>query len=198
MATYFIMTCPSAPLAEDPAMLTYLPDDDARGWETGVKFSTDPNDFPEEQEPETPVQFEIRDGNQGALREMWEAPAPVMTKKLAKALQEAGVANIDEYDATIDDLTNGQTHTDYVAFNIVGLVAATDHANSDYDAEIRWFDQLALDESAPRETLLFRLKDAPYHIIVHERVKKYLEDAGFDSLQFTDPKKYSRPGDLDD
>ncbi len=198
MATYYIMTCPSAPLEADPALLIYLPDEDGRGWETGVKFSHDPNDFPEEQEPETPVRFQIMEGNEGVLREMWEAPAPLMTKRLGQALRDAGVANIDEYDAVIEDLTTGETHTNYVAFNIVGLVAATDHANSKYDSEIRWFDQLSLDEDAPREALLFRLKDAPYHIIVHERVKTHLEKAGFDMLRFTGPRNYALPGERDE
>ena len=182
---YYIIKCPyGIEDIDDPAMLTYEPDDPMRIWITGVKFSTDANAEPHRREPPTPVQAEIVDGEEGELKEFWDAPVSMMSKRLAAALRDAGVANIDEYPAIITDQTNGEVHDNYVAFNIVGIVGATDHANSEYQSDIHWFDRLALDESAAKETLLFRLKEAKYHIVVHERVRKHLEDAGFDSLRF--------------
>ena len=176
-------------MAPHQRLLTYVPDDPRRLWDTGVKFSSDPNARPHKREPVPPIKMTINGGDEGAMKDLWEAPATVMSKRLGEALRSAGVANIDEYEAVIEETNSGETHSDYVAFNLVGLVAATDHANSEYDAEIRWFDKLALEESAPREALMFRLKDATYNIVVHERVKKHLEDAGFDSLEFIDPEE---------
>ena len=98
--------------------------------------------------------------------------------------------NIDEYEAVITDNTTGETHDNYVAFNIVGIVAATDIANSEFEPDIHWFEKMALDESAAREVLLFRLKDAKYNIVGHEKVRDHLEDAGFDTLVFIDPEDW--------
>lgn len=192
---YYLIKCPYGINGENPAQLTYKKDDPRRSWISGVKYSTDPNTLPFLKEPPTPIEFSISEEDKGAMKEMWEAPALVMTKKLAEALRNAGVANLDEYEAVITDVNSGQTHTDYVAVNVVGIVAATDEANSEYDPDIRFFDKLKLDESAARETLLFRLKDAKYKIFVHEKVKENLENAGFDSLRFLDPDRQPKQVD---
>ncbi|MCO8121112.1 hypothetical protein NHH03_05130 [Stieleria sp. TO1_6] len=183
------MKCPFGPKQAHPAQLTYTPDDVRRLWDTGVKFSTDANARPHKREPPTPVEVKILESGEGALKEMWEAPICLMTKRLLAGLREAGVANIDDYEATLLDLNTGKAHDNYVAFNIVGIVAATDHAKSVYEADIHWFDKLALDESAAREALLFRLKESTFRILVHEKVKDHLQAAGFDTLQFIDPDK---------
>jgi len=185
MRTYYSLSCPSDPMGDDPAPLTYLPDEDARGWETGVPFSDDPMDFPEEREPPTPIRFCIHLDDAGALRELWEAPAPVMTRRLARAIRAAGVTNLDLYDAVIDDRPTGQTHTDYVAFNIIGLARAAEEPLGE-QAPLRWVDEDVFRSGAPPEFLLFRLASMPYYIIVHERVKAHLERAGFGSLRYSE------------
>lgn len=184
MDTWYILSCPADPAGPDPALLTYLPDDDARGWETGQRFSTDPHDFPEEQVPPEPVRFRIAPSNAGALRELWEAPAPVMTRRLADALRAAGVTHLDTYAAVIEDVAAGVVHDDYVAFNLVGLAVVR-------DGRLQWLDPHAFGSAEPPPLCMFRLKSMPYYIIVHARIRAALEAAGFDTLRFTDGRQYA-------
>lgn len=178
MATYFYLTCPTPAVGPDPALLTYLADDDARGWETGVPFSTDPMDFPEEQVPPLPVRFRISPEHAGALRELWEAPAPVMTHRLAAALRAGGVGNLHTYDAVIDDVPAGCVHTHYVAFNLVGLVQV--------QPRVHWVDPSVFGASPAPTPWLFRRRSQPYHLVIHERLRQHLDRSGFDMLRYSD------------
>ena len=93
---YYVMKCLGGLSGEEPTQLSYEPDDPFRLWDTGTKFSTDEDEEPHEQEPPVPVEFETKNSGGTDLKEMWEFPACVMTKRLSAALREAGVANIDE------------------------------------------------------------------------------------------------------
>jgi hypothetical protein len=177
-------------MLETTVSLDYLPDDDARGWATGEPFTDDPNAFPEERFPPEPVCFRVTRGQKGTLKVLYSAPALVMTKALAAALQRAGVDNLQLFQA---EITQGRTtHDDYQACNVVGLVDAADRSKSALDPDLPWFDRLVLQEQADHWPLLFRLKGAPWQLMVHERVKDFLQAEGFGSLEFTDPSKMSR------
>lgn len=181
---YYILKCPYGPNEATPSMLSYQPDDSRRLWDTGVKFNDDAGARPHDRHPPTPIRLKMVEAGSGVLKELWQVPACLMTKRLLQTLRELGVTNIDDYETEIVDSESGKTHTDYVAFNLVGLVAATDEGNEDYDLGLRWCDSLALKDKAPGDSLLFRLKESPFRIIVHQKVKDHLEAAGFDSLEF--------------
>jgi hypothetical protein len=117
-------------------------------------------------------------------------PVPVMHNSLCEALLAAGVDNIQYYDAVIRDLKRGIDHTDYKAFNIVGLVAATDMSASTMmgtsdstliDAD---FDRLVLDEKKCNGMLLFRLEENITAIVVSEAVKNEVEKRGIKGIFF--------------
>jgi hypothetical protein len=184
---YFIMHCFS-PMEADQAMLTYRPDDPFRSWRGGARF---------EDPPPEPVQAEVEPRYRGLMAEFWDSPLPLMTKRLLSALQEAGVTNLDTYTAEIFDSTENRTYDNYVAFNIIGKISAADLNQSSYDATLPErmvsmdFDSVVIDENATRGALMFRLAESVNAIVVHEKVKQYLEESGIDTLTFIPPEEWA-------
>jgi hypothetical protein len=113
----------------------------------------------------------------------------LMRKDLIAALQEAGVDNLDLYDAVIANPYTGRDVLDYQAVNIIGLVAAADLSASDYESfgeepEIdAIFGAVVIDEARARGALMFRMEESVMTVMVHERVKKFLQPK-FASLLF--------------
>ena len=110
------------------------------------------------------------------------------------ALSEAGVNNFDLYDVEIEDPDDGSIHTNYKAVNILGLVSAADMEKSEstvhdnvplFDVD---FERLELDESKTFGIQLFRLAESNTSILIHERVKEFLVEKGFDHVSFGDLK----------
>jgi hypothetical protein len=143
-----------------------------------------------------PIVYELDDDEyemeeQTHIRTMTSSiPVPVMHNSLCEALAAAGVDNIQYYNAVIRDLRRGIDHTDYKAFNIVGLVAAADMSASTMmdtsdstfiDAD---FDRLVLDEKKCNGMLLFRLAENITAIVVSEVVKNEVEKRGIKGIFF--------------
>lgn len=182
---YFVLSCMS-PLHAHKALITYEPDDPWRNWQMGRRFTAD---------PPVPVSATIEPGESGEMVEMWDGPLPLMTRRLAQALRRAGVDNLDLYEAEILDVESGTLHRGYVAFNVIGAVAAADLAKSDYRAEggpliSVDFDSLYVDERKARGALLFRLAESINAILVHESVKSSIEAEGIDTLTFSGPAQW--------
>jgi hypothetical protein len=193
---YYMMECFS-PKGADHAMLTYKRDHPRRSWASGKRFSTNPNDPVFRQPPPEPVQAEVKADYPGVMAEFWKAPVPLMTKRLLAALQEAGVMNLDTYQAEIYDVSQNAIYDNYVAFNIIGTVSAADLNQSSYDATLPErmisvdFDSVIIDEQATRGALMFRLAESVNAIVVHEKVKQYLEENGIDTLTFIPPEEWA-------
>jgi hypothetical protein len=87
------------------------------------------------------------------------------------------------------------TYKDYLAFNIIGVIAAADLSKSEYHA---WdeskvaldFNSLVIDEIKTRNALIFRLAEATNGIVIHESVKKAIEAAGINTLTFISPEEW--------
>lgn len=127
------------------------------------------------------------------MPEYLKGEIPLFREDLIEALREAGVDNLDLYDAVVIDPDDGRRHTSYKAVNIVGAIAAADMGASDatvhpggpvIDVD---FDQLVLDESKAGGALMFRLAESTNAILVHEKVRDHLLAKGFTSLEFLDP-----------
>jgi|RhiMetdeSRZDD1v2_1073273.scaffolds.fasta_scaffold1662826_1 hypothetical protein len=193
---YYVMTCLS-PDVGYLAMLSYEPDHPSRSWAQADKFSTNPEDPAYLRAPPEPVRAQVKKNRSGVMAEFWDDPVPLMTKRLFKALEAAGVRNIDLYKAEIFDPNTGTTYKDYVAFNIVGKVAAADLARASVDTRspermiAMDFNSLAIDEAAAGGALLFRLAESVNAIVVHERVKNYLEANGINTLTFIEPEDWA-------
>jgi hypothetical protein len=193
---YYIMHCFS-PTEGDLAMLTYKPDHPFRSWSSGTRFSSNPNDPPFRRPPPEPVRANVKPGYDGVMAEFWDNPVPLMTQRLFKALQAAGVTNIDAYQAEIIDPAKQTVHKNYVAFNIVGKIAAADLKSSTFDASLPErmismdFGSVTIDEQAARGGLLFRLAESVNAIVVHERIRESLETNGINTLTFVPPEQWA-------
>lgn len=181
---FFMLECFS-PEEADHAQFT-LSDDDELSWITGRRFA---------EPPKLPFRLSIEPGEDGVLPELTDVPIPLMTPRLAAALGQAGVANIDFYPTEIHNLETGAILRDLLAFNLIGLVAAADLEKSLYAAPDGLllsvdFDSLVIDEAKTRGALLFRLAESVNGIVVHETIKNAIEATGIDTLTFMPPEEW--------
>lgn len=138
-----------------------------------------------------PLRYTLDPDYGGTPKAMYDAEAnPVMRDDLIRVLTSAGVDNIQYFAAILVDPESGKEHTNYKAFNIVGLVAAADMENSELmatsDSTIGDVDfhALVIDESKCRGLLLFRLAENISAIVVHEKIKSAIEASGIPGFVF--------------
>jgi hypothetical protein len=183
---YYMLACLDS-LDYDRASLDYEKDDPARSWHSGTRFT---------QPPPQPIEVVVDEDFPGLIPEFTDVPLPLMTRRLVKALHEAGVDNLDTYKVVISDPTTGQKHQDHVAVNIIGKIAAADLRKSVYDASLPErmismdFDSVVIDEKKTRGAFLFRLAESVNAIVIHEKVKEHLEASGIDTLTFIPPEEW--------
>lgn len=141
------------------------------------------------------LEYELDDAA-GALKPMYpERSVPVMRRELAQALKALKVTNVQYCDALLRDRDG--VRDDYLAFNVIGTVAAVDGDRSrrvpttllgrtDVD-----FEALYLDEARLTGRLITRLAEHPSVIVVHRRVRDAIEALGFKGLRFYGPGEWS-------
>ncbi|WP_147441763.1 imm11 family protein [Corallococcus exercitus] len=181
--------------AEDPdvgyrARLSYTRDHPLRSWMTGVRF--------DKPSPE-PIPLKLRgtDEEGWVLGELWLTPITVMSKRLHDVLLRAGVDNLDAYAVELTDPEDGTVYRDFVAFNLVGKVAAADAARTRFAPGVKErmgsadIDSLAVDLDMARGALMFRLAESVNAIVVHARVKDAIEAAGISTLTFLEPEDWA-------
>lgn len=141
------------------------------------------------------IDFEPLRGYTGPPRELKDLCIPIMSKRLANVLTEAGVDNIDYYPALLKNTETGEIY-EYMAYKIIGLVSAADLDASEYEtyddkpvADTSFYE-LAIDESKAHDQKFFRLAENTSAIMVHESVKKCIEEAGIDTLKFMKPEDW--------
>jgi hypothetical protein len=193
---YYVLECLSVS-PNDHAVLSYSRDHPLRSWKSGARFSPDAGAPPFRRPPAEPIRVEVQKQAPGVMAELWDNPLPLMTRRLYDALRAAGVDNMDTYAAEIRDPTTGKTHTDHVAFNLIGTIAAADlsktttsPASTDRIVSMD-INSLAVDEAAPRGALMFRLAESVNAILVHESVMERLKAAGFETLTFLRPEEWA-------
>ncbi|KGJ92052.1 imm11 family protein [Colwellia psychrerythraea] len=144
-----------------------------------------------EKEPVETIKLNLKRSKSVApLPTFLHQPVPLMRKDLLDTLRAAGVSNLDAYPAALyypdDTLAEGE----YFIVNVIGLVAAADLANSEYDVDqpenliSMSFDSLAIDNEKAKGFLMFRLAENIVEIIVHEQVVKAVEKAGIPLVRF--------------
>lgn len=178
---YYMMTCLDP---EDGylASLEYDSSDDEdllRDWMAGERFDI---------LPPQPVRLTRPPRSNTVLAEMWQVPLPLMTKRLHDALSAGGVTNLETFPAEIVDTKTNEVNSDYVAFNIVGAIAAM---KSKPPAGSDLLVGPELDEKKIGGALLFRLAEAVNAIVVHESIRKTIEAAGINTLTFLEPKDWT-------
>ena len=183
---YFVMAC----TGEYPsASMESCPDLPGPGWLTGQRVSDN---------VATPMRYTLDADRPGNLCAMYDDMVfPIMSDELVEALLAAGVDNLELFDAVVEDPTSGTQHSNYKAFNVVGVVAAADmdasktmgiSDSSKIDVD---FDSLAIDEGKASGHRLFRLAENVSAIIVDDAVKKEVERRGIPGMTFYDPADWS-------
>ncbi|MBI5017321.1 MAG: hypothetical protein HZB55_17780 [Deltaproteobacteria bacterium] len=137
------------------------------------------------------------------MRPYFEEPgAPLMSDELIGALRDAGVDNLDTYEAVIREVRTGREYKNYKAVNIVGIISGADMTKSDYtDSGLSdeasgdlWFDKLVLDETKLAGNLFFRLAENVAIVLASRRVVDVVRAAaipGGEYLEFAPPEDYS-------
>ena len=150
-----------------------------------------------EQRPTGPVQINAvpHDGYQDDPADLQDKTVPLMSKRLKEAMDAAGVDNINYLPITLKNTETGRVY-DYFAFNLLGLVAAADPAESKISSHDGDFvgdsqiEDLVIDESKTGGLLIFRLKEKFSAILVHEKVRQAIKSAGIKTVGFMRPEDY--------
>ena len=175
MSDYFMLECFMPPGERSFAMIKAVYLSEQASWRAGERFKS---------EPPTPLKVGIRSGYGNDLKEMYYADALVISKRLHSELEAVGVENMSAYSCVISNAETGFKTEDYVAVNLLGLVATGDLEM----AKLR--GNSSLEELKAKGRLMFRLAENPSAIMVHKSVKEYLENKGFDMLTFMEPEKW--------
>jgi hypothetical protein len=154
-------------------------------WMAGKRFSKPP--------PE-PIVVRIRPDNEtGDLLPYFNAVF-LMSDPFHEALREAGVDNLDVYDAVIRSQDGSIEHRGYKVFNLLGVVRAADLEKTRFGEGPQLIDAtietLGIDPAKARGLLMFRLAERVGSVIVHERVKRVLEARNFPNIIFRDPAEF--------
>lgn len=188
MTSYYVLD------VEDPdigyrARLVYTRDYPLRSWMTGVRF---------DREPPEPIILKLRgtDEDDWVLGDLWLTPICVMSKRLHDVLIHAGVDNLDTYAVELHDPENDEVYKDFVAFNLIGKIAAADanktvFANNSPKIISADIDSLSIDQTKTQNALMFRLSESVNTILVHEIIVNAIQAAGIDTLTFIEPEDWA-------
>jgi hypothetical protein len=154
-------------------------------WMAGKRFS---------KPPQEPIVVKIRPDNEnGDLLPYFNAVF-LMSDEFHQALREAGVDNLDVYDAIIRSQDGSIERRGYKVFNLLGVVRAADLEKTQFGEGPQLIDAtietLGIDPGKARGLLMFRLAERVGSVIVHERVKRALESKNFQHVIFRDPGEF--------
>lgn len=180
---------------EDPAeghraRLIYERDHPLRSWMSGASFESPP--------PE-PIVLRLQgtDEEGWVLGDLWLTPITVMSKRLLEAMRGAGVDNLETYAVELHDPVSGAAHTDFVAFNLVGVRSVADRAKTKLapgvlDRKVSAdIDSLVVDAEKAGGALMFRAAESVNAILIHASVCDAIEDAGIETLTFYEPEDWA-------
>jgi len=182
---YYIISCyfkeGNAKISEYPKLSPPLDN-----WMKGTKIDLD---------EEAVLQYEIMEDETGTMRPFYNFAIPLFEHKIVKILEDKGVDNIQFYHAIITDLSNGSKVSDYCSFNIIGLISLMDEENSEYSrlgfGDTKFIERLAILKSNANGLKVFRLREAPHAIFVHESIRGALEEGGVKGITFENPVGWS-------
>jgi hypothetical protein len=183
--SYFIMTC--YPDDDDAVISDELGlDEPFDNWNGGYRFDVE---IPE------PIHLEIWEEDEGNMLPIFDDAVLLIREDIVDALREAGVDNMDVYEAQITISRTGEVYHNYNAVNVIGLVRAVNVMNSEgVDIGLQntglltmFYSKLRLDETKIGNLLLFRLAENLSYIFVHESIKNTLIKKGFDRIDFVNP-----------
>ena len=174
------------PVDQDVVDLQEIPQFTGVSWNSGQKISAI---------VPTPIRVTLDPEQPGIMLPMFYKGILLLSNKMIAALAEAGVDNLDLYDAIIANPFDRLDHAEYKAVNIVGAISCADLSRSDYVAHGTPlidvdFDSLTIDKAKASGALMFRLAENVAGIVVHEHVRDCLERRGIEHLYFLPPSEW--------
>jgi hypothetical protein len=111
----------------------------------------------------------------------WYPGSYLMQQKMADVLLATGVDNLQLFPTEIVRDGTGEAVPGYVAFNIVGRIAcaAQEKSKSMPIANLQYFNELTIYPSKTGGQLMFRLKESPMLVLIHETVAKAIDSQNF-------------------
>ncbi|MCH9687512.1 MAG: hypothetical protein K0V04_39120 [Deltaproteobacteria bacterium] len=134
-----------------------------------------------------PVLFDLDAEDGRVMPTFFVSPALLVRRSFAEALRNAGVDNIDTYEAIIRDPENEVTITDYQVLNIVGLVSCADMEESKVESlgeGINVIDTVVIDSTRVADVSLFRLAEDPINIVISDELHDQIVRMGYDDIYF--------------
>jgi hypothetical protein len=195
---YYVMVgegpYPAWPIIEEPELSSDYP------WYTGkvVAYEVDSPMVYELDDPGGYYDEEDECKEPLNLKSLYDGEAfPVMSNDLFEALKAAGVDNLQVFPAHLKESDTGTLHTDYWAFNVLGLISAADMEASTLMPHAKpgsldiHFDSLVIDESKTHGQHLFRLAENCSAIMVSEQVRDEVERCGIPGVVFYNPEHWA-------
>lgn len=179
---YYMMEC-FGPLDQERQAIDTVPS--GFSWNSGAPLTTNPNG---------PLEV-LMDGD-GIMVPMFYRGILLWHDELVEAVKRARADNIECYECVLIDPIARIRYQNYKAINIIGRVAAADLSKSVYSAPSGVplidtdFDSVVIDEKKANGMLLFRMAENVSAIVVHETVKKSIEDAGIPYIDFVKPESW--------
>lgn len=143
------------------------------------------------------IEFDVFRGYNGLPNEFEDLGIPIMSDRLYKTLISAGVDNLETFPAVLKNKATGERYA-YHAYKIYGLISLMDESQSEFETYKNskpvigtTIHKFVADESKAHGLLLFRMAEDATAIVVHESVKKRIEEAGIDSVEFIKPEDYT-------
>lgn len=144
-----------------------------------------------------PIEFIVDENSGTELPDAFMVGIPLFSSCLLKALNKAGVDNLDLHNAAIVDPRTGKTDFTYKAVNILGAIRCADLAKSEYDSTFTApgmeFKRLVIDLAQAKNIPFFRLAENTDFILAREDVATILKAAdlkGIRVISLNDPMAY--------
>jgi hypothetical protein len=121
---------------------------------------------------------------------------PLIREDLLQAILEAGADNLQIFDAIITEPITGKEYRNYKAVNIVGMVDVSDKKKTVYMGigdEIfpDHVKEAHFDGSLPDNTLIFLMSANSSAIVIHEKVRRYIEKHKIQNLYYYGSGKWA-------
>ena len=175
-------------------------------WSIGRIFLAQ-NKWENERPPKEPIEVATEpmpverygESNWGFYNELEWTPIPLFSRRLVDALIKGGVHNIQTYETILTNVEgdNPPPRDHYLAVNVIGLIDAADmeksiiSPGSKEELYTTDFDSLVIDPKKAMDILMFRLAQNTSAVLVHKRVKEYVDAAGIDTLTWFRPEEWA-------
>lgn len=143
-----------------------------------------------------PLAYTLDEFYTGRIPDYYNGSVPFMSDRLIKVLIQAGVDNVQYFEAVLRSHESKVLSTSHYAINVVGAVSAADmHASvlapeNDSDLVDVSFDSLTIDKYSAGGLLLFRLAESMPVIIVHQKIRDLALLSGITNLGFVSPEDW--------